>query len=282
MLHIDGSTHEWLALERGSKQTMIAIVDDATKRLLYAQLFAAESTQAILTALRAVISRHGIPAALYSDRASWAFATPKAGGDVDRDQLTQVGRALARLGIEHIPSYSPQARGRIERLNRTLQDRLVNELRVAGLRTMEAANRYVHERFIPEYDKTFAHAPRESESAFVPLQGFDLDQALCHEEERTVGRDNTVAFFGITLQIDKQRGRRTCAARRVLVRRHLDLTFSVWLGSRCLGTYRADGRPNRPVEAAGPVDAGNGPGAHKDLGRRRLLGRRPQLPQAAL
>lgn len=282
MLHIDGSTHEWLALERGSKQTMIAIVDDATKRLLYAQLFAAESTQAILTALRAVISRHGIPAALYSDRASWAFATPKAGGDVDRDQLTQVGRALARLGIEHIPSYSPQARGRIERLNRTLQDRLVNELRVAGLRTMEAANRYVHERFIPEYDKTFAHAPRESESAFVPLQGFDLDQALCHEEERTVGRDNTVAFFGITLQIDKQRGRRTCAARRVLVRRHLDLTFSVWLGSRCLGTYRADGRPNRPVEAAGPVDAGNGPGAHKDLGRRPNRRRRPQLPQAAL
>lgn len=261
---------------------MIAIVDDATKRLLYAQLFAAETSEAVMLGLRAVISRHGIPATLYSDRASWAFVTPKAGGDVDRDQLTQVGRALARLGIEHIPSYSPQARGRIERLNRTLQDRLVNELRVAGVRTMEAANRYVYERFIPEYDQTFAHAPREPESAFVPLQGFDLEQVLCHEEERTVGRDNTVSLFGVTLQIDKQSGRRTCAARRVLVRRHLDRSFSIWLGSRCLGTYRADGRPNRPVEAAGPVDAGNGPGAHKDLGRRPNGRQRPQLPQAAL
>jgi hypothetical protein len=260
---------------------MIAIIDDATKRLLYAQLFVAESTEAVMRGLRAVITKHGIPAALYSDRASWAFATPKAGGAVDRDQLTQVGRALARLGVEHIPSYSPQARGRSERLNRTLQDRLVNELRVAGIRTIDAANRYVYDRFIPEYDRTFAHPPREAESAFVPLEDFDLEQALCHEEERTVGRDNTVSMLGFTLQIDKQAGRRTCAGCRVLVRRHLDRTFSVWLGPKCVGTYRADGRSKRPVEAAGPVDAGHGPGAHKDLGRRPNGGRRPQPPQAA-
>jgi transposase len=132
LLHIDGSSHEWLALLPGQRQTVIAVIDDATRRLLYAQLFVSESTQAVMTALRAVISRHGIPAALYTDRASWAFHTPKAGFDPDRGRLTQVGRALARLGVEHIPSFSPQARGRSERLNRTLQDRLVNELRLAG------------------------------------------------------------------------------------------------------------------------------------------------------
>jgi transposase len=281
LLHIDGSTHEWLTLVKGARQTMIAIVDDATKRLLYAQLVGAESTEAVMRGLRAVITKHGIPAALYSDRASWAFHTPRAGSEVDRDQLTQVGRALARLGVEHIPSYSPQARGRSERLNRTLQDRLVNELRVAGIRTLEGANRYLYERFIPEYDRLFSHAPREADPAFVPLQGFDLEQVLCHEEERTVARDNTISFFGIALQIDKQAGRRSCAGRRVLVRRHLDRRFSIWLGTQCIGIYNRDGRAKRPVEAAGPVDAGHGPGAHKDLGRRPNGRRRPQLPQAA-
>jgi hypothetical protein len=273
--------HEWLTLVPGVKQTMIAIIDDATKRLLYAQLFAAESTEAVMTALRAVISKHGIPAALYSDRASWAFHTPRAGSEVDRNRLTQVGRALEALGVEHIPSYSPQARGRSERLNRTLQDRLVNELRVAGIRTTEGANRYIHEKFIPEYDRTFAHAPREAEVAFLPLQGLDLEQVFCHEEERTVGRDNTVSLLGVTLQINKQPGLRTCSSRHVLARRHLDGSFTLWLGSRWLGTYDADGRSRRPVEAAGPVDAGDGPGAHKDLGRRPNGRRRPQLPQAA-
>jgi hypothetical protein len=281
LLHIDGSTHEWLALVPGAKQTMIVIVDDATKRLLYAQLFGGESTEAVMLGLRAVITKHGIPAALYSDRASWAFATPKAGGPVDRDQLTQVGRALGQLGVEHIPSYSPQARGRSERLNRTLQGRLVNELRVAGIRTLDAANRYVYDKFIPQYDETFSHPPREPEEAFVPLGNFDLEQVFCHQEERTVGRDNTVALFGVTLQIDKQPGRRTCAGRRVLVRRHLDRRFSVWLGPKCIGRYSAEGRSKGPVEAAGPVDAGHGPGAHEDLGRRPNGRRRPQLPQAA-
>ena len=281
LLHIDGSNHEWLALlPRGERQTMIAIIDDATKQLLFAQLFAAESTQAVMTGLRAVISRHGIPAALYSDRASWAFHTAKAGGDPDRAQLTQVGRALARLGVEHIPSFSPQARGRSERLNRTLQDRLVNELRLAGIRHLEDANRYLHERFIGVHNATFARPPRDPDSAFVPLRGFDLEQVLCHEEDRVVARDNTISLLGLCLQIEKQPGRRTCAGRHVLARRHLNGQFSVWLGPRCVGSYDRLGRLVSSVEAAGPVDAGNGPGAHKDLGRRRNGRRRPQLPQA--
>lgn len=281
LLHIDGSNHEWLALVPGERQTMIAIIDDATKQLLFAQLFASESTQAVMTALRSVIGRHGIPAALYSDRASWAFLTPKAGEGPDRDRLTQVGRALARLGVEHIPSFSPQARGRSERLNRTLQDRLVNELRLTGIRTLEAANRYLCERFIPIHNETFSRSPRDPDSAFVPLRGFDLEQVLCHEEERVVARDNTITLLGLRLQIEKQPGRRTCAGRHVLARRHLNGQFSVWLGPRCVGSYDRTGRLVSSVGAAGPVDARNGPGAHKDLGRRQNGRRRPQLPQAA-
>src|SRR5688500_6263513 len=119
--------------------------------------------------------------------------------------------AIARAGpsIPHIPSFSPQARGRSERLNRTLQDRLVNELRVGSIDTLETANRYLAERFIPAHNATFARPPRDPESAFVPLQGFDLDQVLCHEEERVVAKDNTVALLGVCLQIEKQPARRT-------------------------------------------------------------------------
>jgi transposase len=282
LLHIDGSNHEWLALRAGERQTMIAILDDATRQLLFAQLFPSESTQAVMIALRAVITRHGIPAELYSDRASWAFFTPKAGEKPDADRLTQVGRALKRLGIRHIPSFTPQARGRSERLNRTLQGRVVNELRLHAIGTLEAANRYLHERFIPEFNVQFSRAPLEAESAFVPLDGFDLEQVLCHEEERTVAKDNTVSLLGVVLQIEKQKHRRSCAGLRVLARRHLDGQFSVWLGPYCLGSYNRRGRLVSPMGAAGPVDAGNGPGAHKDLGPRPNTRRRPQLPQGPL
>ena len=135
LLHLDGSDHEWLALCPGQRQTLITVLDDATKRLLDAQLWPEETTYAVLNALRLVLAVFGLPVALYTDRAGWALHTPKAGGPVDRAHPTVVGRILARLGIDHIPSYSPQARGRVERLNRTLQGRLVNELRVAGITT---------------------------------------------------------------------------------------------------------------------------------------------------
>jgi hypothetical protein len=135
--------------------------------------------------------------ALYTDRAGWAFHTPKAGGRVDRAQLTQVGRALARLGIEHILAYSPQARGRSERLNRTLQDRLVNELRLAGITMREAANAYLRGGFTPAYNEEFNRPPADPASAFVPLGGADLAHVLCHEEDRTVGQDNAVVLEGV-------------------------------------------------------------------------------------
>jgi len=139
LLHLDGSVHEWFTLDPEARPCLIAVSDDATKRVLQAAFYPSESRQAVMTSLAAVLRTEGIPMALYTDRAHWAFHTPSARGPVDKTQRTQVGRALARLGIEHIPSYSPQARGRSERLNRTFQDRLVNELRVAGIATIAAA-----------------------------------------------------------------------------------------------------------------------------------------------
>jgi len=243
LVHLDGSRHRWLAWCPAQYHTLIVAVDDATKRVLYAELIeGGESLVAIMTALRTLLTQQGIPGAIYTDRAGWAVYTPTSGSAPDRRRLTQVGRALARLGIEHIVSFSPQARGRSERMNRTLQDRLVNELRVANIRTLEAANRYLRQRFLPTFNARFGRAPRDPTSAFVPLGRVELEQILCHEEPRTVARDNTVLLDGVVLQIDKQRGRRTCAGLPVLVRRHLDGRHSVWWGPRCLGLYTATGR----------------------------------------
>lgn len=285
LLHIDGSPHAWLAHRPTERAVLIAVLDDATKRVLYAQLWPSESTTAIMTALRDVLTTHGLPMALYTDRAHWAFHTPQAKGRVAKTQLTQVGRALARLGIEHIPAYSPQARGRSERLNRTFQDRLVNELRVAKILTLVGANAYLRDRFVPDYNATFSCAPADAASAFVDVGRVDLDQILCHEEERVVGRDNTVAFEGRAFQVAQQPGRRSCTGLRVTIRRHLSGEYSIWAGTRRLGLFPAGlERPRdrrtavRPMEAAGAVDAKSAPTAPWNTHNPRV----PQLPQASV
>jgi transposase len=223
LLHLDGSRHPWLARVPEARATLITVVDDATSAVLYAQLWPSETTLAVMHALAHVIRTDGLPMALYTDRASWAFVTPKKGnGRVDKTRVTEVGRALHQLGIEHIPAYSPQARGRSERTNRTLQGRLVNELRVAGISTLAAANAYLRDVYVPQHNATFGHAPRDPASAFVPLGRVDLDTILCQQDERVVAPDNTVVVAGQVLQIARQPGRRTCAGLRVLVRQHLD------------------------------------------------------------
>ena len=242
MLHVDGSQHVWLALRAEHRQCLIAVVDDATRQLLYARLSESETSEAVRVALHAVFVRHGLPQALYTDRASWAVH-PRPGRVRDvPERPTQVGRALERLGIEHILAYSPQARGRGERVNRTLQDRLVNELRLAGVRTVERANRYIEDHFLPHYNAELARPPADPASAFVTAGGAPLDQILCHEETRRVGKDNTVTLEGVALQIGKQPGRATCAGLEVVVRRHLDGSHSVWRGPLCWGRFDARGR----------------------------------------
>jgi transposase len=275
LLHLDGSTHPWFALTPAARACLIAVPDDATGQVLHAALYPTESTHAVMTSLAAVVRAHGLPMALYTDRAGWAFHTPKAKGPVDPTHLTQVGRALARLGIEHIPAYSPQARGRSERLNRTFQDRLVNELRVARITTLAAANRYLADQFVPRHNATFARAPRDPASAFVPVGAVDLDTILCHEEERVVARDNTVTLAGRVLQIAPQPGRRSCAGLRVIVRQHLDGRYTITRGAHRLGTFRTDGQPMDPAAA---VDAKNAPTAAWKTPRTRF----PQRPQASV
>jgi transposase len=277
MLHIDGSKHAWLSLRPEEKQTLIAVIDDATSRLLYAQLWREESTQAVLSAVRDVVETHGIPASIYTDRASWAFETPKAGMSVSKTHLTQVGEVLKRLGIEHIPSYSPQARGRSERMNGTLQGRLVNELQVAGARSLEAANAYIRDCYLDIHNQAFAIEPQDPASAFVSPGKGDLEEIFCRETVRQVGKDNVVTCGPVTLQIAKQPGRRTCAGLAVTVKHRFDGTWSVHRGTQLLGRYDADGRP---VEAAGPVENRQRtrfPTRTLDAGQRR---RHPQLPQA--
>ena len=262
MLHLDGSRHGWLALVEEGRQTLIQVVDDATSRLLYAQLWPGETTRAVMTAMREVVQRYGIPESFYTDRAGWAFDTPKAGGKVSKTDLTQVGEALARLGIEHIPSYSPQARGRSERMNRTLQDRLVNELRVAGVTTPEAANDYLQKRYLPTHNQEFAQEPADPTSAFVELGEVALDEIFFEEVVRKVGKDNTVGSDGLSLQIEKQPGRRTCARLAVQLRRHLDGGYTVRRGTQLLGAYDAQGRP-RPAKVT-TTTPGSTPAAQVD------------------
>lgn len=246
MLHLDGSPHCWLALVPEEKQVLIQVVDDATSRLLYAQLWPGETTRAVMAAMSEVVRQHGIPESYYTDRAGWAFETPKAGGKVSLTNLTQVGEALVRLGVEHIPSYSPQARGRSERMNRTLQGRVVNELRVGQATTLEAANEYLCARYLPTHNEEFAKTPADPISAFVDLGDVDPDEIFFEQAVRRVGKDNTVRIDGVVLQVQKQAGRHTCAGLAVQVRRHLDGSYTIRRGAQLLGAYDALGNLRAP------------------------------------
>lgn len=189
MVHLDGSTHPWIRRLPALRRTLIQMVDDATSKALYAQFEEGETTLGVFRALATVVEEYGIPMNLYTDRAGWAFETPRAGGSVDKTNLTRVGEAMKRLGVEHIPSYSPEARGRSERVNRTYQDRLVNELDSAGIVTMEDANRYLREVYLKDHNERFSVEPRDPESAFVPANGLDPRTLFYEEEDRMVRKD---------------------------------------------------------------------------------------------
>lgn len=247
LLHIDGSKHRWLGGERW--HDLIVILDDATSEIYYAQLVEEESTATVMAALRAVIEARGLFCALYSDRGSHFWLTPKAGGRVDRERLTQVGRALGELRIEMIPAYSPQARGRSERSFGTWQGRLPQELRLAGITTLEAANRFLRERYVADFNRRFAVPAAEAGSAFLPLAGQNLEEVFSLHYERAVNRDNTVTIGSRVLQIEPVRWRHSLAGRKVLVRQHLNGEFSLAYGPHGLGRFSAQGQPLRPGPA---------------------------------
>jgi len=235
LLHLDGSRHSWFQDERW--YDLIAILDDATSEIYYAQLVEEESTRTVMAAIKEVIERLGLFCALYSDRASHFFETPKAGGPVDRQRRTQVGRALAELGIELIPAYSPQARGRSERNFGTWQGRLPQELRVAGIRTMEEANRFLREHYLGEFNRRFAVVAQEPGTAFLRVQGRDLDRVFSIQHERVVNRDNTVQLDQQVYQIEKTRWRGTLARCRVLLCEHLDGRLTIHYGPHVVASF---------------------------------------------
>jgi transposase len=248
LLHQDGSRHAWVpGLDR--ELDLIATLDDATSELYSAFLVEEENTASSFQALADVITQKGLFCALYSDRASHYFYTPKAGEKVSKSQLTQVGRALRQLGIQHIPAYSPEARGRGERVFGTLQDRLPKELADAGIATIDAANAYLAEIYIPAHNKRFAVEPAAPGTAFVPWSGGDLDQILCHQEERVVGNDNTVRFDGLVLQIPPSPIRRHFVKATVQVRRYRDGRLALYHGPRRIAAYDAAGALIEPCHA---------------------------------
>jgi transposase len=241
LLHIDGSRHQWFQDERG--YDLIVILDDATSEIYYAQLVEEESTATVMAALREVIERKGVFCALYSDRGSHFWLTPKVGGKVDYHRRTQVGRALHELGVQMIPAYSPEARGRSERNFSTWQGRLPQELRLRQLGTLEAANRFLREQYMAEFNCRFQVAPTQRGHAFVPCRHRDLERIFSLQFERTVNRDNTVSFQNLSLQIERVRWRATLAGCQVVVHQHLDGTLSLTHGPHCLGRYDGGGTP---------------------------------------
>lgn len=239
LLHQDGSTHEWVAQRHWD---LIVTMDDATNEHYSMFFVEEEGTASSLRGVREVIESRGLFCSLYTDRGSHYWHTPEAGGKVDRRHLTQFGRAMQQLGVEMIAAYSPEARGRSERMFRTHQDRLTKELAAAGIRGMAEANRYVKEVYLPAFNAEFSHPAREEGTGFVPYVGRGIEEILCEHFERVVGKDNCVEFERLKLQIPATRGRSHYMKAKVRVHRYDDGTLAVFHGHRCLGRYDAKGR----------------------------------------
>jgi transposase len=241
LLHIDGSKHQWFGDERW--HDLIVILDDATNEIYHAQLVEEESTRTVMAGLGEVIRDQGLFCALYSDRGSHFFVTSKAGEKVDKHRLTQVGRAMKELGVQMIPAYSPQARGRGERHFGTWQGRLPQELRLAGITTLEEANRFLREHYIAEFNKKFQVEAAEKGTAFRRTTRTDLDWIFTVQSERVVSKDNTVAMGERIWQLEKSRFRTTLAGCTVTIHEHLDETISIRYGPHVVGRYSAAGEP---------------------------------------
>ena len=248
MLHQDASMHVWIA--GVAAMDLIVTMDDATSQIYSAFLTPEEGTASTFQGLAEVFGAHGLPLSLYTDRGSHYFYTPQAGGGVDKAQPTQVGRALAHLGVEHIAACTPQARGRSERAFQTLQGRLPKELALAGITTVEAANAFIKDIYVPAHNALFAVKAEQKGSAFVAVPGVDLSEILCIQEERKVGNDNTVSFNRMRLQIPEGPLRPHFVKATVKVRCYPNGTHAIFHGQRCLGRYTAKGAIAEEKKAA--------------------------------
>jgi transposase len=256
LLHIDGSKHRWLCDDR--YYDLIVILDDATSEIYYAQLVEEESTRTVMAALRDVIERKGLFCALYSDRGSHFFVTPKAGEPVDKTRLTQVGRALKELGVQMIPAYSPQARGRMERSYGTWQGRLPQELRLAGIGTVEEANLFLQKHYLAEFNRKFMVKAAERGTAFRPCGRKDLEWVFSIQTERVVARDNTVKIADRWWQIDKCKWRHSLAGQTVTIHQHLDGTVSIRYGPHVVGRGKDGTVENQKLVSPSSLEIASG------------------------
>jgi transposase len=240
MIHQDGSTHEWVP---GQSWDLIVTMDDATSTVYSGFFVEEEGTLSSLQGVQETLEAKGLFSSFYSDRGSHYWFTPKSGGQVDTQVLTQFGRAMSHLGIEMIPSYCPQGRGRSERFFGTLQGRLPQELALAGITDMAEANAWLKADFWPRFNATFAVPAPESGSAFVALMGIDVREILCLQEQRTVRGDNCVTYKGKTLQIPAHQHRCHFVKAKVRVHEYPDQTLAIFHGPRCLARYTKAGQP---------------------------------------
>jgi hypothetical protein len=239
MLHQDASTHRWVA---HAAWDLVVTMDDADGEHTSMFFCEQEGTASSFHGIGQTVARYGLFASLYTDRGSHYFSTPKAGEKVDKLNLTEVGRALKQLGIEHIAAYSPEARGRSERAFQTHQGRLPQELARAGITDMDAANRYLEDVYRPTHNREFCVASTLPGTAYVALISGSLPDILCEHHERTVGNDNCVSFEGMSLQLPADEMRRHYARARVRVHRYVDATLGVFHGPRKLAAYDTTGQ----------------------------------------
>lgn len=237
MIHQDASKHLWFGEDY---YDLVVTMDDATSEITSAFFCEEEGTMSSFRGIHETIAKYGLFCSFYTDRGSHYFTTMEAGGKVDKSRPTQVNRALKQLGIEHIAAYSPEARGRSERMFGTLQDRLVNELKLAGVTSMDAANRYL-QTYIPRHNARFMVEPECDKSAYLPVAGFDVANMLCVQEERVVGNDNTVSYLGKKLQIPASPHRHHFVKTAVRVHQYHDDSLAIFHGPREIGRYNADG-----------------------------------------
>ncbi len=239
MIHQDGSSHEWVP---GKKWDLIVTMDDATNEHYNAFFVEEEGTTSSFQGIQDVILRKGLFSTIYTDRGSHYWYTPKEGGKVSKTELTQFGRAMQQFGIVMIPAYSPEARGRSERMFRTHQDRLVKELALHNITSMEEANRYIKKTYLPAHNREFKQKPLEEGSAFVPWAGTHFKDILCEHHERTVTSDNCVAFDNITLQIPPDQYRCHYVRAKVNIHRYTDGSLAIFHGPRKLADYDQNGQ----------------------------------------
>ena len=251
MIHQDASTHNWFGEENCD---LIVTMDDATSEITSGFFCPQEGTLSSMRGIAETIEKYGIFCSFYTDRGSHYWFTPEAGGKVDKARPTEVGRALKQLGIKHIAAYSPEARGRSERMFGTLQGRLCAELALHGITSMDAANTYLRDMYLPRHNKQFMVEAIDKMTSFIPYVGLPLKDILCRQEERVVAKDNTVSYEGKFLQIPASTHRHHYVKAEVTVCHYPDDTLAIFYGHQCLVRLTKAGLPLIIAPVASPPE----------------------------